>query len=75
MKTVKQILEETKLGNVLKAKRLYWKVVQHDEEAIVACPFNIRTKKLMKNNKNYFELWNCGTESIAVIPELTILKD
>lgn len=75
MKTVKQILEEAKLGDVLKAKRLYWKVVQYDEKAIVACPFNIRTKKIMKNNSNYFELWNCGTESIAVIPELKILKN
>jgi hypothetical protein len=75
MKTVKEILDKAPLGTILKAKTLYW-IVTEKSDVTVAQPFNIRTKKKIKNTNSdkYFELWNCGAESIAVIPELKVYK-
>ena len=73
MKTIKEILDNSKLGTILKADKLYWKITEKSDVTI-AQPYNIRTKKLIKDKSkgNYFELWNCGTESIAYIPNLKV---
>lgn len=75
MKTVKEILDNSQLGNILKAGKLYW-IITEKSDITVAQPYNIRTKKKIKDTSSskYFELWNCGTESIAVIPNLKIIN-
>jgi hypothetical protein len=68
-KTVAQILEECQLGDILSDKKRTWKVTEADDEAVVASPH-----KWKKAWGNPFELWNCGTETLAIIPDLHRVK-
>jgi len=66
VKTVAQILKKSKVGDILVAKRLKWKVIDLNfDGAVVASPANKITN---------FELWSTGVESVAVIPGLKVKK-
>lgn len=62
MKTIQKVLEDCKVGDVLTAGKLRWKVATTDfDGVVVAVPDNKATK---------FELWNEGLESVACIEGL-----
>jgi hypothetical protein len=66
MKTISQVLKTAKLGDVLKAGRRRWVVVDVDYDGcIIAKPTNVATK---------FELWSEGIENAAIIPGLQVVK-
>ena len=67
MQTIKQILEQAKLGDKITDGTLCWQVNDLDYDgAVVAIPIGTETG---------FELWSCGVESVAVIPGLRIIKE
>lgn len=71
MKTIKQVLSKTKVGDILTNGKLYWKVIDLNFDGnIVASPVT----KTGKSARNGFELWSSGIESVAVIPGLRVLK-
>ena len=70
MKTIKDVLVQAKLGDVVTDGKRSWKVVDVDfDGAVVARPVNFPKKE------SPFELWSLGVESIAKIPGLKIKKD
>ena len=65
MKTISKILKTAKLGDVLRAGKLKWIVIDMDfDGCVVAKPGNVATK---------FELWSHGIENVAVIPGLKVI--
>ena len=67
MKTVANILKEGSVGDVLSDGKRKWKIVtlDFDDGCVVAIP--------IKNCD--FELWSYGVESVAIIPDLKIIKN
>ena len=69
MKTVAEVLNSATLGDVLSDGKRSWKVTDLDfDGCIIAMP----TKFPKKESK--FELWSHGVESVAIIPNLKIVK-
>lgn len=66
IKTIAQILKTTKKGDILRAGRRKWIVGNKFDGHFVASP---------ANNLTTFELWSCGVESVACIPNLRIYKN
>jgi hypothetical protein len=67
MKTISKILKTAKLGDVLRAGKLKWVVVDMNfDGCAVAKPGNVATK---------FELWSVGIESVAMIPNLKVVRN
>lgn len=61
--TVADILNSCSLGDCLTDGTRTWKVSEISE-VIVASPLNF------PEGESSFELWNCGVESVAIIPGL-----
>lgn len=66
MKTISQVLKEGNVGDVLSDGKRKWRIVtmDFDDGCVVARP--------IKNCD--FELWSYGVESVAVIPNLKIIR-
>ena len=69
MKTISEVLKSAKLGDKLSDGKRQWTVTTLDfDGCIVAQPTKFPKKE------SGFELWSHGVESVAVIPNLKILK-
>ena len=64
--TVAQILNSCELGDTLTDGKREWKITEKSEHTVVASPLKF------PKNESKFELWNCGPESIAIIPNLKV---
>ena len=65
-KTISELLNECKVGDIISDGVRSWKVVDDDfDGAIVARPYRWK-----KKDGASFELWSVGIESIAYIPGL-----
>jgi hypothetical protein len=64
-KTVAQVLQSCVVGDIISDTKRTWIIHESSDELIVAYPY-----KWKKSWGSSFELWNCGVETLAIIPGL-----
>ena len=63
-KTVAQVLNSCSKGDKISDGKRVWKITECSDTIVVASPHKF------PKDEDKFELWNCGAESVAFIPNL-----